>query len=111
LRRALFLVEEGNPGESVGAARFQVTPDHRLFLVVYVSGTDNAGKAVSENRVMEILAGGDTGPQTRIPFAKPFSFYFTATVRGGSPPSNTIEFLGPQAGSGTTIGYGRVKLR
>ncbi len=111
LRRALFLVEEGATGESVGAARFQVTPDQRLFLVVYVSGSDAAGKPVSENRAMEILPGGDLGPQARIPFAKPFTFYFTTTVRGGSPPSNTIEFLGPQAGSGTSMSYGRVRLR
>ncbi len=109
-RRALLQVEEGAAGEIAGTARFQPTPDHHLYLVMYVSGTDSAGKPVSENRVTEILPGGDMGPQVRIPFAKPFTSYFTASVRGGSPPSDTVELLGPQAGTGTSMSYGRVRL-
>src|SRR5216117_3964886 len=61
LRRTLLLAEEGKPGEIPSAPRFQVTPDHRLFLVFYVQGTDAAGKRVSENRLMEIYPSGETG--------------------------------------------------
>ena len=111
LRRTLLFAEEGRPGEVPAAPRFQAAPDNRLYLVFYVSGTDRAGKAISENRVMEVLATGETRAQARIPFSKPFTSYFTATVRGGSPPSDTLELLGQRQGSPSTMSYGRVKLR
>jgi hypothetical protein len=60
---------------------------------------------------MEILPGGDTGPQVRIPFAKPFVSYFTATVRGGSPPSSILELFGNQAGQSLVMSYGRVRIQ
>ena len=67
------------------------------------------GKPVAENRVREILAGGNLSPAVRVPFAKPFVSYFTATVRGGSPPSRTLEMLGNQSGRGNTISYAAIE--
>jgi hypothetical protein len=110
LRRTLLGAEEGKPGEIASAPRFQVTRQDRLVLAFYVQGTDSAGKSVSENRLMEILHEGETGPPVRIPFKKPFTSYFTATVRGGSPPSDTLEMFGQRAGAPLTMSYGRVKL-
>ena len=110
LRRTLLCAGEDKPGEVPSAPRFQVTPDNRLFLVFYVQGTSASGKTVSENRVMEILRNGETGPQARIPFHRPFTSYFTATVRAGSPPSATLELLGQQAGAGSAISYARIAL-
>jgi hypothetical protein len=75
-----------------------------------VHGTDAAGKRVSENRLMEIFSSGETGPATVVPFKKPFTSYFTATVRGGSPASKTLELFGQREGAGLTMAYGRVKL-
>jgi hypothetical protein len=37
--------------------------------------------------------------------------FFTATVRAGSPRSNTIDVLGTRAGQNNTIGYARIQLR
>jgi hypothetical protein len=111
LRRALLEAEEGKPGEIPSAPRFQVTSEHRLLLVYHAGGRNREGKAVSENRVLEILASGDTTDPARIPLAKPFTSYFTATVRGGSPPSDTLEFLGHRAEGSQTISYARVRLR
>lgn len=105
LRRTLLVAEEGKPHDVPSAPRFQVTPDNRLFLVYYVQ---RAG--VSENRLMEIHRGGEPGPQVRIPFQKPFTSYLTATVRGGSPPSNTLELLGQRESAPLTISYARVRL-
>lgn len=109
LRRTLLVAEEGQPGIIAGSPRFQVTPDGRLFLVFYAQGTE-AGKAVSENRVLEFVGNGESGPAVRIPFEKPFTTYFTATVRGGSPASRTLELLGQRAGSASTMSYARVRL-
>jgi hypothetical protein len=88
-----------------------VTPDQRLFVVFYVSGQNAAGRALSENRLMELLPGGTVGPAVRIPLKQPFGEFFTATVRGGSPPSDTIHLLGPPADSAMTIGYARIRVR
>lgn len=109
--RTLLLAEEGKSKEFPSAPRFQVTPDERLFLIFYVQGSDAAGKRVSENRLMEILPGGKTGQAVKVDFEKPFTSYFTATVRAGSPSSNTLELLGHREGASQTISYARVKLR
>jgi len=110
LRRTLMLSEEGKPGETGSSPRFQVTPDNRLFVVCYVSGQGADGKAVSENRLIEIHPGGEFGPPVRVPFTKPFTAYFTATTRGGSSPSRTLDLLGERHGVPGTMSYARVKL-
>jgi hypothetical protein len=111
LRRTLVSSEEGKPSEGIpGAPRFQATTDHRLFLSFYIQGTDSTGKRFSENRVLEIGPGGEPGKSLRVPLKKPFTSYFTATVRGGSPPASTLEILGTRENSPTTIAYGRVRL-
>jgi hypothetical protein len=111
VRRSLLTAEAGKSNEFPSAPRFHATPDNRLFLIYYVHGTDGAGKHVSENRVMEIFSGGKTGEAVKVGFKSPFTSYFTATVRGGSLPSETIELLGQREGAPQTMSYARVKLR
>ncbi len=110
-RRTLLIAEEGGSKEIPSAPRFQATLDHRLFLIYYVQGTDANGRRVSENRLLEILPDGKTGPSVKVNFHKPFTSYFTATVRAGSPLLNTLELLGQRAGSPQTISYARVRLK
>jgi hypothetical protein len=109
-RRTLAIAEEGKPGPFPSAPRFHVTPDNRLFVIYYVQGTETSGKSVSENRLMEIRANGEPGEPVKVNFQKPFTSYFTATVRAGSAPSNTLDLLGHHAGASQTIGYARVRL-
>jgi hypothetical protein len=109
-RRTLTLAEEGKPGEIGGTPRFQVTSDNRLFVIYYASGKGADGKAVSENRLIEIHADGEVSAAVALPFKKPFTAYFTATVRGGSPPSRAVELLGQREGAPLTLSYGRVRL-
>ena len=59
---------------------------------------------------MEIRAGGEMGKSVEVPFRKPFTSYFTATVRGGSPPSQTLELLGHREGAPLNLSYARVRL-
>jgi hypothetical protein len=59
---------------------------------------------------MEILPSGKAGEAVKVDFKTPFTSYFTATVRAGSPPSNTLELLGHREGSSQTISYARVRL-
>jgi hypothetical protein len=109
-RRTLMESTEDKPGVAGSAGRFHVTPNHRLFVVCYASGAVVGGPSVAENRIMEILPDGSPSAPVRLPLAKPFTSYFTTTVRGGSPPSQTLEMLGTRAGTGNTISYAKVRL-
>jgi len=109
-RRSLHMAAEGESGEIPARGRFQVTPEGRLFAFCYFSGTDADGASVSENRVMEIRPDGDTSAWVRVPLEHPLTDYFTATVRGGSPPSRTLEMLGHRVGHPLTLSYARIRL-
>ena len=109
-RRTLVESREDKPGLIGSAGRFHVTADHRLFVVCYAAGTESDGRRVAENRILEILPDGSAGAPVRLPLVKPFTSFFTATVRAGSPPSRTLEMLGPRAGNGNTMSYARVRL-
>jgi hypothetical protein len=110
-RRVLLVAEEGRSNERPGQARFHVTPENRLFVFFYVSGSDAGGRAVSENRLLEIYTDGTVSPTVRVPLKKPFTRFFTTTVRAGSPTSDTLEVLGTQQGTGNTISYARIKVQ
>jgi hypothetical protein len=109
-RRTLLAAEEGKSNERPGRGRFQITPDHRLFVFFYVSGSDSTGKHVSENRLLEILPNGSASDSVRVPLKQPFTDFFTATIRAGSPPSRTLELLGTRQGSNTTISFARIHI-
>jgi hypothetical protein len=109
-RRALVLAEEGAANLVAGAARFHVTPDQRLWVICYVSGTEADGKSVSENRLFELSADGTATEPVRIPLSQPFTSFFTATIRGGSPPADILDLLGVRAGGGNAISYARIRL-
>lgn len=110
-RQQLMLGGEQARSEIASHGRFQVTPDGRLFVVYYVSGTDGQGQTVSENRIMEVRPDGTHSEGVRIALQKPFTSFMTATERGGSPPSYTLHMLGQRAGEGGTIAYASVRLR
>jgi len=109
-RRTLVQGGEGLSGEVPSAGRFQVTADNRLFVFYYVGGQDAVGKRVSENRVMELHPGGAANASVPVPLKEPFTSFFTAAVRAGSPPSNTLELLGQRVGKPLAISYARIRL-
>jgi len=110
LRHSLLLAQEGKSKEQPGRGRFHITSKNRLFVIFYASGSDSEGRSVSENRLLEILHDGSIRQPVRVPLKKPFIDFFTPTVRAGSLPSDTLELLGTQQGTGTTISYAQIKL-
>ncbi len=110
-RRSLIMAEEGAAGLVPGGARFHVTPDQRVWVVCHVSGTDSDGKSVAEDRLFELPAEGAAVQPIRIPLTQPFTNFFTATARGGSPPADVLDLLGVRAGGGNAISYARIRLR
>lgn len=100
----------------VPTPRFHVTGDGRMFAIFYVSGQDEDGRPVSQNRLMEIGPDGP-GETTVVPFRYPLVQYYTATPRAGSLPSDCLDLLGLRTdGLGlfkdvpTTVSYARVRL-
>lgn len=92
--------------------RFHITPGNRLFAWYYVSGTDRKGEPIAENRLVELLPDGTAGTPVVLPLAHPFRMAFTATPRGGSPPSAILDLFGIRAdGPPATLCYARVRLR
>jgi hypothetical protein len=110
LRRTLLEAREGESRELPAAPRFHITPSNRLLVVCYVSGTASNGTAVSENRLIELRAGGEPGAVRVLPFKRPFTSFFTATPRAGSKPSEFLDLLGHQVNRPQTISYARVRL-
>lgn len=108
--RTLLGRDESKAGPIPHLPRFQVTPEGRLFVFFYVNGTDDAGKPLSENRLLEIYQDGSISPIARVPLAQPLNNYMTATVRAGSAPSNTLDLLGTAPGQPNTIRYARVRI-
>jgi hypothetical protein len=110
LRSTLAKGGEGASSETPGYARFQATPDGRLFVFAYFSGRDATSRSLSENRLLEILSDGRVGKSARVALKHPFTSFMTATERGGSPPSNTLEVLGDAAGR-PGLSYACIRLR
>jgi len=89
-RQPIMLSEESDE-LLPGRGRFQVTPENRLFVFYHVYGRDSEFKG---NRVVEILKDFRLSAPVKVALKRPFSSFFTATVRGGSEPSNIIDILG-----------------
>ena len=108
-RTVLAIGGEGESSVVPGYARFHATPDGRLFVFYYCSGTDEQGQGVAENRVMEVFSDGTHREGRRVPLACPFTAFMTATERGGSRPSEKLEVIGVARGR-EGISYARIPL-
>jgi hypothetical protein len=105
------LLDDTNVGEIPGRARFQPTPDNRLLVFYYVSGSNAQRQSVSENRLMEIYADGSHSEPLKVAFKQPFADFYTATPRAGSPASVILDLLGHRVGESDKISYGQIRLR
>jgi hypothetical protein len=109
-RQTISIAEEGKSNVIPGFARFHIAPENRLFVVYFIKGTDTSGEPVAENRLVEIKTGGIPGISVVLPLEKPFSSFFTATVRAGSKPSEVIDMLGICDDVKNTLSYAKIKL-
>ncbi|MFA7174001.1 MAG: hypothetical protein WC340_11420 [Kiritimatiellia bacterium] len=108
--RLVFGGEKQQSQEIPAYGRLHATPDGRLFVFYYIRGTDAQGKAVSENRLLEIHPGATHSKPVYVPMTYPMTSFFMATERGGSAPSATLDLLG-QAKGVNGISYARIRLQ
>lgn len=94
--RRLVARAAGEGGRPDGA-RFHATPDGRLYALYHLSGVGNVVREVAPH----------FGEPAAVPLRTPLAQFFTATVRGGSAPSDLVDLLGSV---GTTIRYARLRL-
>ncbi len=107
--RRITLVEggEGISGLQPGSGRFHLTEEGRLLVIYYQGGNESHGRPVSENRILELDREGNPGKPVTIPIKHPFTSFFTATVRAGCRPANSIDMYGSE---GATMRYARIRL-
>ncbi len=111
VRRRSTLLEggDGRP-ETPRYARFHATADGALHVVAAVAVAADRAPGGLENRIIPLRDGRGPGPAARIDLRAPFSVFFTATERGGSAPSDTLDLFGQDARS-DDLRYARVRLR
>jgi hypothetical protein len=89
---------EGLSNEAPGNARFHATADGRLFVIYYANGG---------NKLLRVLPSRQD--PVHIPLEEPFHIFFTATERGGSAPSDTLDLFGIGQDS-LILRYARIQL-
>jgi hypothetical protein len=95
-------------GERPGDARFQITGTGQVFVFFYVGGTNAQGKAIAENRLVELADDGKPGESVIVTLQNPLSTFFSATVRAGCRPSNILDLLG---NANNSMRYARIRLQ
>ncbi|MEN8226728.1 MAG: hypothetical protein ABFS38_01130 [Bacteroidota bacterium] len=103
-RQPIMLSEEADE-LLPGRGRFQVTPENRLFVFYYVHDENHDRK---ENRVVEVLADHSLTAPVTVELQRPFQNFFTATVRGGSAPSDIIDVYGKDEKN--EMRYARIRI-
>ncbi len=111
-RRITVLNSKEGDAETLApvTARFQATPDGRLFVVYYISGSRADGSKISENRITEIGKDGRIGSSVVVPFKKPFTSFQTANERAGCGASAWLDMIGIREGEQDTISYASILI-
>ncbi len=105
-RTALRQRAEGAEGPLVNAARFHQGPDRRWHVLLCSS---EGGK--TRNELVELDREGKEVRTMPVPFATPFTSFFTATPRAGNQASEYVDVLGLPQGEGQVMRYARLRLR
>ena len=110
IRKTLIEAREGKNDDIPVTARFHVTPDNKLYVICSIRKNEKQYSANVENRILMLSPKGEIKAQYTLNLKKPFTNFFTSTMRAGSPPSNYIDLYGNVAGHPLTINYARIRL-
>jgi hypothetical protein len=107
-RETLIQWEQGKQGQVPIWARFQATPEGRLF-VFYSSYGRGLFPVPPSNWLMELLPDGTPSASLRVDLDRPFTRFVTASERSGSPRSRTLDVLGTCSDK-PELHYARIRL-
>lgn len=88
-----------------GRGRFHTTPGGHLYVFYYVH---NQTGDFHENRIVEILPDHNISAAVKVELKRPFSNFFTATIRGGSAPSDILDIFGKD--DKNEMRYARIRI-
>ena len=106
-QRALASTPTDGVGFEPGYARFHVAPQDRLNVVMSGSSMEQGGANRWKNLLLGIRPASEA---IEIPLQHPFRTFFTASPRGGSSPSDTLDLYGI-ADDGPNLRYAEVRLQ
>jgi hypothetical protein len=112
LRKTLMWLELQYTRGIGDSARFQATPDGRLFVF---TGSKNKANNAYRNHLFEILPDGAMTVPVEVSLQKPLAFFMTANERSGSAPSNYLDIYGSAntdlaSGQDDEMRYVRIRL-
>jgi len=89
--------------------RFHITPDNRLFVYYSIGAYDRFARDSTANYLVEVT-GQLPSPPVEVRLEQPLhGAFMTATPRGGSPTSNTLDLLGTGSDP-QTVRYVRMSI-
>jgi hypothetical protein len=91
-------------------ARFHVTEDESIYVMVAGTTIDESGKSVLSNFIGQVSGESQKPDFTALEMKHPFRSFMTNTVRGGSKPTNIIDIFGI-ADDSPNLRYARVRLK
>jgi hypothetical protein len=103
-RLAEFRSKQPQPGW----ARFHSTADDRLFVIYHQTGPGGKSDLETGNYVLQVVPKTGEAP-VKLSLQHPLTCFFTANVRTGTPPSDTIDLFGLEP-EPNTIRYAQVRI-
>jgi len=89
-------------------AMFHATPDDELYVIYHLGGPGTESSDESGNYILELCPKTDEAPQ-KLDLEFPLAQFFTASVRTGTLPSNTIDLYGLGSEPGT-VRYAQIRI-
>lgn len=108
-RQMLHISGEGLATGPVTYGRFHSTPDGRLWAVYFGESPNEFGAMETALHLMTVYPDLDREHPVRVHLKDNFSTFFTATERGGSRPSYTLDLFGVTRDS-TVLSHARIDL-
>jgi hypothetical protein len=108
-RELLAVSDESGAGTNPIYGRFHSTPDGRLWAVYFANRKDGQGQVKTPLILTQVWPTFDRAHPVEVQLAHPINTFFTATERGGSKPSNTLDLFG-LGSEPNTLRYAQIDL-
>jgi hypothetical protein len=109
-RRTTLVGGGEGKAEAPQYARFHAAGDGTLWVVYAATVWDGKGSSRLENRLIRVSPRPPGHHPVRLALVEPFTTFFTATERGGSPASDVLDLFGTGRDP-ATLRYARIRLR